>query len=187
MSNHLRGSRRLKVINNWLNGKEDDEWEVFPSRTEGKYIVRPRKESLTKPSNENNIEVKNEETQEESNEVEAEEPKPIIKPKAKPRVKAPPSNTPIYDPTINIEILNQLKLLGEEIKQKREKKEQKQMIKNVVQKQMMKSRQIYPYTQPTYIQEPNEPIEQSIEEPINEPPVNVPMLRRRNNIFSDMI
>lgn len=48
MTSHVRGSKRLKIIQNYLNGKEDDEFEVFPCKTEGKYFVRPRKSSLTK-------------------------------------------------------------------------------------------------------------------------------------------
>ena len=145
MSAHVRGSKRLKIIQNYLNGKEDDEYEVFPTKTEGKYIVRKRTESIAKP---------------------IEEPitKPITKPIEEPVVEpqeieqpiAKPKHTPqqFYDPTINIEILNQLKLLGEEMKNSREKKEQKRMIKEVVNKQIR--RPWYNYMQPQYIQEPND-------------------------------
>ena len=180
MSNHLRGSKRLKVIQDYLNGKEDDNWEVYPSRTEGKYIVRPRKEPLKPTPVPKEQPIKEEPPKEIINEP-IEEPKPVSKPKP-----YQPS-APFYDPTINIEILNQLKLLGEEIKQKREKKEQKRMIKEVVNKQMMKQPR-YQYTQPQYIQEPNvieddEPNNEINEEP---QPIAPPIYRRRNNIFSDM-
>lgn len=173
MSNQVRGSKRLKIIQNYLNGREDPEYEVFPTKTENKYIVRKRKEPLqeqSKPIDENHKEIHTDETNDEP----IEEPKPEKRPKA-----------PVYDPTINLEILNQLKLLGEEIKQKREKKEQKQMIKNVVQKQILKHPR-YHYAQPQYIQTPNEQgdDEDYDEEPIQPPPQQ--MLRRRNNIFQDM-
>ena len=165
MAAHVRGSKRLKIIQNYLNGKEDDEFEVFPTKKEGKYIVRKRTEPIAKPQVE-----------------------PIVKPSVEPPVVeqpiAKPKSTPqpIYDPTINIEILKQLKLLGEEMKSNREKKEQKRMIKEVVNKQMMKQPR-YNYTQPQYIQEPNE-VEQE-EPPEMPPPIQQP-LRRRNNIFSDI-
>ena len=179
MATHVRGSKRLKIIQNYLNGREDDEFEVFPTKKEGKYIVRKRTEPIAKPQVE-----------------------PIVKPSVEPLVEPPtveppvveppvveqpiakPKSTPqpIYDPTINIEILKQLKLLGEEMKSNREKKEQKRMIKEVVNKQMMKQPR-YNYTQPQYIQEPNE-VEQE-EPPEMPPPIQQP-LRRRNNIFSDI-
>ena len=166
MSAHVRGSKRLKIIQNYLNGKEDDEYEVFPTKTEGKYIVRKRTESIAKPIEE-----------------------PIAKLK--------PTPQQFYDPTINIEILNQLKLLGEEMKNSREKKEQKRMIKEVVNKQIR--RPWYNYMQPQYIQESNDKsfdlaqakaceVEQE-ELPNEPPPMQQPITRpyrRRNNIFSDM-
>ena len=165
MSKHLTGSKRLQVIQNYLNGREDPEWNVLPTKKENKYIVKRRTEPLK-------IEQPIEHPIEEPKEQPIEEPKQIAPPPI-----PPPIPKPVYDPTINIEILNQLKLLGEEMKQKREKKEQKRMIKEVVHKQMNKPR--YIYTQP---QEPNE-----IEEEVNEPQIMPqPIYRRRNNIFSDI-
>ena len=218
MSKHLRGCKRLQVIQKWINGVEDPVWDVMPCRTEGKYIVRPRKEPLTK------IEYEEKQTTEEQEQEVAEEqpeclsvakpeclsvakpecvsetkqinkpekfskPKPIKKQINKPESNIQPRNE--YDPTINIEILNQLKLLGEEIKSKREKKEQKRMIKEVVHKQLTKPRREinYNYTEPEYIQQPNIPDEEpqqknesaalSVANPIS--------YRRRNNIFSDIL
>ena len=46
---YLRGSKRLAIIQNWLNGKEDDNWEVLPTKKDGKYIVKAR-ESMPKPA-----------------------------------------------------------------------------------------------------------------------------------------
>lgn len=42
MSKYLRGKKRLQVIHNWLNGRDDPEYEVFPTASEGKYIVTLR-------------------------------------------------------------------------------------------------------------------------------------------------
>lgn len=172
MSKHLTGSKRLQVIQNYLNGREDPEWNVLPTKKENKYIVKRRTEPL-----------KSSQQQEQQQEQPIEEPKPIATPKPIPPPIPKPS-TQAYDPTMSIEILNQLKLLGEEMKKEREKKEQKRMIKEVMQKQMNKPR--YIYTQPQYIQEPNE-IDDD-DEPIEDEPQQVPqpIYRKRNNIFADM-
>ena len=198
MSKHLTGSKRLQVIQNWLNGRDDPEWDVLPTKKENKYIVKRRTEPLSKPQAEPQVE-------EQEVEEPAEEPtKPlptcsqgkVCSAKKIERTKPQSNNSAIFeaasprclrqaeDPTINMEILNQLKLLGEEIKNKREKKEQKRMIKEVVQKQMNKQpRQFYQYTQPQYIQEPSD-IEEP-EEPSPSPPQIQPQpIRRRRNYFS---
>ena len=52
MAAHVRGSKRLKIIQNYLNGKEDDVFEVFPTKKEGKYIVRKRTEPIAKTQEE---------------------------------------------------------------------------------------------------------------------------------------
>ena len=217
MSKRVPQSKRLQVIQKWLNGRDDEEYEVFPTKTEGKYIVRPRKEPLNKPPVEPQSEPAATEPQEEEPTVESTEEPPVkplplalqrgsaLQPKKITRTKSQAQSPQIYsrsevgfaneaastrclrqaeDPTINIEILNQLKLLGEEFKNERAKKEQKKMIKEVVQKQMRKP--YYQYTQPQYIQEPND-IEEP-EEPAPPPPQiqPQPIRRRRNNIFSDM-
>ena len=172
MSKRVPQSKRMQLIDKWLRGIEDEEFEVFPSKTEGKYFVRKRKEPL-KSSQQKDEPIIEEPPKDEPKE----EPKPIS-PQAPPTI--PKSSATVYDPTIGVEILNQLKLLGEEMKQKREKKEQKRMIKEVMQKQMDKRR--YQYTIPQYIQEPNEiDDDEEIDEPLPQP-----ILRRRNNIFSDM-
>ena len=213
MSKRVPQSKRLQLINKWLRGIEDDDFEVFPTKTEGKYIVRPRKEPLVKPPSEPSTEESSIEPQVEEQEVEEPTEEPTIKPPTKSlpkkitRPKPQSNNSAIFeaastrclrqaeDPTINMEILNQLKLLGEEIKSKREKKEQKRMIKEVMNKELYKRNQ---YTQPQYIQEPNFPSGNDIEEepedeptrppPPPPPPQPQPQLirRRRNNIFSDI-
>ena len=47
--------------------------------------------------------------------------------------------SPVVDSTVNLEILEQIKLLGDEIKGQRERKEQKRMIQHELHKQFTKS------------------------------------------------
>ena len=205
---YLTGSKRLQIIQRWLNGVDDPNFEVFPTKKEGKYIVKPRKINLnqtTKDPNEESIEQN--ELKTEQNELEQEpieepkaKPKPMPRPKPIPEPKQTNINThnQFFDPTMSYEILNQLKLLGEEFKAQREKKEQKRMIKEVVQKQITKPRNIYNYTEPNYTQQPNMYSQQLVESSNNETiehqndfnqnDFNQPMFnRRRNNIFADVM
>ena len=178
MTKHLSGSKRLAVIQRWINGHDDPDWEVLPTRKEGKYIVKKRETPIEKVE-------KVEETQEPEEVEEPEEvPEPVQKPiKVKQKVQKPPKNieTSNYDPTINLEILNQLKLLGEEMKTKREKKEQKRMIKEVVNKQIRKPK---PYYVEEYPQIEQPPQQMEIEQPQME--IQPKIYQRRNRIFEDM-
>ena len=182
---YLTGSKRLQIIQRWLNGVDDPEYDVLPTRKEGKYIVKPRKTTMTTDINEESTE----QTEQEQEPIEGLHPGQSLQPKITPKPKQitrPKArqqtniNDQSYDPTINIEILNQLKLLGEEFKLKREKKEQKRMIKEVVQKQIAKPRMQYNYTEPDYTQQPNQD-EEMIEQP------QPTLTRRRNNIFADIM
>ena len=212
MTNYLRGSKRLKIIQNYLNGIEDENYEVFPTKTENKYIVRKRKEAVNiEPSKEEAASTRNlQQAEEPINEEQQKEdvmpieeaastlnlrqPKEPIKPTQPPPryIRKPTSTTSqepmvtpsAYDPTMNFEILNQLKLLGEEIKKERERKEQKKMMKDVFNKQMKKQK-FYAQQQPQYIQEPNI-IENEEEEESKQILQPQPIYRRRNNIFSDI-
>ena len=195
MSKRLSNSKRLQLINKWLRGIDDDEYEVFPCKTEGKYFVRPRKTKLkqtTKNVEEKTIPKEQKELESEQNESEQESiEEPTVKPKTTNEIKSIPkskikqtnltTSNQFYDPTINIEILNQLKLLGEEFKMEREKKEQKRMIKEVVHKQITKPKMQYNYTDPDYTQQPNQDVE-IIEQPIT----CTTLTRRRKNIFADV-
>lgn len=161
MSKHLTGSKRLAVIQRWINGHDDPDWEVLPTRKQGKYIVKKRETPIE--------EEKEEKTPEnEENEVfEEEEEKPKMqKQKSKKLTKSQE-----IDPMINLEILNQLKLLGDEIKRKREKKEQKRLIEEVISKKTPAPKQAPPPPPP--IQE-----EEYYESPIPR--------QRRNRIFDDI-
>ncbi|KAK8887165.1 hypothetical protein M9Y10_038203 [Tritrichomonas musculus] len=115
----IPNSKILQVIKNWINGREDELFEVFPTKKENKYIVRERKQPLK--------------------EKPVEEPKPIEEEHNFPP--PPPSND------INYEILSELRALGQEMKLKREKKEQKKMIKEVMNKELNKRNPV-PVSQP---------------------------------------
>ena len=47
-SEYLRGTKRLAIIQKWLNGLEDENYEVLPTRKEGKYIVKKREQKIDK-------------------------------------------------------------------------------------------------------------------------------------------
>ena len=186
MSKRIPQSKRLQLINKWLRGIEDDDYEVFPTKTDGKYIVRPRKKKEHIEESDEDTNIKSDEDPiEEKIEEQIEEPK--TQPKQKIKVKSQMNQT--YDPTINIEILNQLKLLGEEIKAKRKKKEQKRIIKEVIQKQINKHPSHYLTSQNNTV----ESVSNIEDEAINDEPnpkqqeQSFYQPRRRNNIFSDLM
>lgn len=193
MSKRISGGKRLQVIQNWLNGKDDDEWEVFPTKTEGKYFVKPRKNKLKRDNNNDSTEiVPSEKTQhisqnDTSTDSDEYEQQSITSPKRKSKNKHSQYSYE-YDPTVNIEILNQLKQLGEEMKNKREQKEQKRIIKEVFQKQMAKRSIFQPniqYDYPYPIQQ-EEQDEEDEQQPINNIVAPNNIIRRRNHIFADL-
>lgn len=211
MSKRISGAKRLQVIQNWLNGRDDDEWEVFPTKTEGKYFVKPRKQhhdvtpqdepsatpqddSLATPQVDSSATLQ-------VDSLATPKVVPVASSMSTPKVVpvAPSMSTPQvdssatihkqsnYDPTINIEILNQLKLLGEEMRNntKRDRKATKRMIKNVVKRQIGKPRT--PFND--YSQEPVSQSKSSFNDYSQEPnPVSQPRPQmRRNNIFADVV
>ena len=167
MTQYIKGTKRLAIIKRWLQGIDDPEYDVLPTRKEGKYIVKKRETNITtKPENEGHSpETKSLDTNEpqidDTNEIdksieqdnitdetiEKEPIKPIAKKQPK-QIKKTTTKTitqsipkqvakqSTLDSTVNLEILEQLKLLGDEIRGKRERKEQKQLIKHVVEKQL---------------------------------------------------
>ena len=142
MSNYVRGLKRQQIIERWLRGYDDPEFEVFPTKKEGRYVVKKRIEPL---ESKKELEEGSDEEVSEGCDEAVEEPtsKLVSIPAPKPRAsRAAPKRIPQTthpDTTVNIEILEQLKLLGEEMKQQRKKKEQKEVIKHAVQKQFNKN------------------------------------------------
>lgn len=162
MSKQIRGSKRLAIIQRWLQGHDDENYEVLPTRTEGKYIVRERKKPVIES---NDDDITNESNDNEATDDDYEEP----------QIPTRHRRTKTNDPTINYEILDELKRLGEEMKINRQRKEQKQLMKEVFRKQMNKQ-----YQQPSISYN-----DYSNENNINEN-IEATIPRRRNNIFADM-
>lgn len=159
MSKYVKGLKRQQIIQRWLQGIDDKEYEVFPTKVENKYIVKKRVEPLPESNelvDEQVDEPVTEKVDEQVDDTVTEEVKPPQTPKptqSKKTVTNPKpkrirertinledrrSDSNPADLTVSYEILNQLKELGNELKQQRIKKEQKSMIKQVVQKQMTK-------------------------------------------------
>ena len=209
MTQYIKGTKRLAIIKRWLQGIDDPEYDVFPTRKEGKYIVKKRETNITtKQQNEPEID----DTNEQENEVEdsndnsitqdnitdetiekekwnssASEPiKPIAKKQPK-QVKKTSTKTitqsipkqvakqSTLDSTVNLEILEQIKLLGDEIRGKRERKEQKQLIKHVVEKQLSKKK---PQAQ-KYLQSQEDDYDYYSEEEEQQQPIFKSRIKRR--------
>lgn len=209
MTQYIKGTKRLAIIKRWLQGIDDPEYDVLPTRKEGKYIVKKRETNITtKQQNEQ----ENDDSNDNANEVEdsndnsitqdnitdetiekekwnssASEPiKPIAKKQPK-QVKKTSTKTitqsipkqvakqSTYDSTVNLEILEQIKLLGDEIRGKRERKEQKQLIKHVVEKQLSKKK---PQAQ-KYLQSQEDDYDYYSEEEEQQQPIFKSRIKRR--------
>ena len=178
MSKYVRGVKRNQIIQRWLQGIDDPDYEVFPTKKEGKYIVKSRTNPIKSDMNEQSVDdTQNELSYENTNETSdhmtetndydddsiflkgnLHSQREVCKAKSKkqemtplPRiqrsVKQLPNRSPMTkvsptmsDSTINLEILEQLRSLGEELRNDRFKKEQKNFIKQVVNKELSKSR-----------------------------------------------
>ena len=138
----VRGKKRMEIIKNFLEGKDDPKYEVIPTVTEGKYFVRPRKDKKDCSEGEEQSEGEEEEIQEKQKLKHEQKLKQKQKPEQKQKLESKPETSfqQIYDPTISYQILEQLRLLGEEQRLKREKKEQKKLVKYQIRKQL-KSRE----------------------------------------------
>ena len=166
----VRGKKRMEIIKKFLEGEEDPDYEVIPTVTEGKYFVRPRKDkgsksksqkTKRKTEDDNKITDKSDEQSDEQsdddvNDEAIEEQKQkqnglseplrdkVPKKKKEPKLKqqvVKKSEQVLYDPTISYQILEQLKLLGEEQRLKRTKKEQKKLVKHQIRKQLKQKEQ----------------------------------------------
>lgn len=154
-SKYVRGVKRNQIIQRWIQGIEDPEYEVFPTKKEGKYIVKLRDNKTEKQSVDT---IQNDDTQEDTVEINNQEI-PLVKqiPRRSIRNNDSASDGNVVPQTIhnsevhsqrelytsngiNLEILEQLRNLGEELRNDRFKKEQKQYIKHVVNKELSKSR-----------------------------------------------
>lgn len=187
----IRGKKRQDIIDKWLRGEEDPEFEVQPTRNEGKYIIKPRDSKELKPDNpveENqqkpqvsaNHPPTNAPEQKQADEYEyySEEEEEIPKHVKKTRMK---------NQDIQLEILNQLRILGEDTLRKRAKKERKRETKHMIRKELSRRRQIqysdddYEY----YDEEIEESPRQSYQIPQRIIYKTPTYTRRRLNLLSD--
>lgn len=131
---YVKGVKRNQIIQRWLQGVDDPDYEVFPTKKEGKYIVKLRETPLTDKHEVESI-------VDESNEVPVDEVPVDVTPPNETVKRAPTHKQPTTTTNgINFEILEQLRNLGEELRNDRFRKEQKQYIKHVVNKELNKSR-----------------------------------------------
>ena len=159
----IRGKKREEYVREWLEGKENPDIEVIPTKVEGKYIVRERVKNKNEKSEDQNVNVEgqNLEINNDKNNI---VPENNVTENNVPEPNAPLSNVP--EPNISLEILNQLKMLNEYKMKKLEKKEKKKEIKKVVRKEFIKNKvlvedsddddvvNIPPEPQKIYVQKP---------------------------------
>ena len=141
----VRGKKRMEIIKKFMNGEEDPDYEVLPTVTEGKYFVRPRREKASEKKRRDKKNYSEEEEINEEYEVKSEtkhkDKKASVfeehtKHQAKQQPRQQMRRDEFYDPTVTYQILEQLKLLGEEQRLKREKKEQKKLVKHQIRKEL---------------------------------------------------
>ena len=207
MSKYVTGMKRNQIIQRWLQGIDDEQYEVFPTKKEGKYIVKQRKQPLIhrdkssdnlngmlESSDNSNVnssdncirdvaagKVSNSNDEPPSQHEEAQPthtPTRIpnrVKQHSTQRTTSPPHQVATHDTTINLEILEQLRSLGEELRNDRFKREQKQYIKHVVNKELSKPRirsKYVPDLLPT--DDIHDPPHESPHDPSHDPPQEPP-------------
>ena len=129
----IRGKKREEYVREWLEGKENPDVEVIPTKKEGKYIVRERVKVEPVKVGEENAEMKDEKSELNNTEKNtAPEPENNIVPE--------PEIIKNNNSGIGLEILEQLKLLNEYKQKKLEKKAKKKEIKKVIRKEFVKNK-----------------------------------------------
>jgi hypothetical protein len=125
------------VIEKFLQGEEDPEWQVKPTSTNGKYIITRRKVQLEPVEHSEEKPTEEEKPPEEEKKIEPEKPKKI-EPPPEPKIPYPSQPLPISQPILGneyaIEILNELRAMGENKRKREAKREQKKEIKRQVRK-----------------------------------------------------
>lgn len=64
---YIRGTKRLAIIQKWLRGQDDPDFEVLPTRKEGKYIVKRRDKSDSKTNEKSDDKSKDEKSDSKAN------------------------------------------------------------------------------------------------------------------------
>jgi hypothetical protein len=160
MSRKLQGKKREDVIQRWLAGEEDAIWEVKPTKTQDKYILRqrdqpnpPSDETLESPEMEDKGQEQGQ-GQEQGippppppSKTSAPKPTQVLRPPPPPppqsvtkpkkqKFDVTPSRQPIINDDIATQILNELRAMGEERHERRAKKQQKKEIKRQIRKEL---------------------------------------------------
>ena len=198
MSNNIRGLKRQSIIDNWLNGVEDPNFEVVPTRAEGKYIVKQRtgsnKPLMTENMNNGPSEPQIASKQDDNSQTAA---LGSVEGDNRPRLEAnnstnkavsaendkneeeeettmesPMQNYVSFDRELTNEILNQLKLINDDRRARDEKKQKKKELRRAIHKEFARSRVM---VEDSSDEEPPQPI--IVERP---PPIRV---RRRLNLL----
>ena len=154
MSSYKR--RRQEIINNWLEGKESEDYDVIPTHTEGKYILRPKKKAVEEVKNteQNNTEqnVSEENVSEENISEENNVKNNVSEENVSERTTSTRESSRTREPVVEKhnykrDILNQLKLMNEsfnafneERRLKKEKKQKKKEMKQLIHKEFVKNR-----------------------------------------------
>jgi hypothetical protein len=145
----LTKKERQAIIDRWLNDEEDDEYEVVPMKTrKGKFIVRHRSsiranlqtEHKTEPKVERTVHSENEDENEDTNEksqaqsqVQNEKSQKYINDLRSTRIKDSQTKSKNKRNELGVlpEILEHLKVLGDDIKRRQQKKDIKHEIKHI--------------------------------------------------------
>jgi hypothetical protein len=152
MSKKLTGKMRGELIRKWLAGEEDAFWHVKPTKTDGKYIISPRRNGANEESQSQEQSESEDENAEEPapDQTELYEETPAQKPPPKAKtVSAPSAGKPLLNGDVTMEILNQLRILGEERREREIRKRRKAEIKAELAKQLSRRGRVQ-FTQPEY-------------------------------------
>lgn len=155
MSKYLRGKKRDAVINNWLQGIEDPNFEIIPTSS-GKYIVRNRENAnvnVNVNTDDENAKSDDENVNTDDENVNSEDEIPKVKKNTK-VVKTKSANKSnigksqftskriLQNPDTETKILEYLEFIGNEMKKKKEKKKLDKHIKHVLEKKLSKNQQV---------------------------------------------
>ena len=169
----IRGKKREEYVREWLEGQENPDVEVIPTKKEGKYIVRERVKNSVAETEDQNTKTQDEKTELNNTEKNTAPEPEIIK----------DDNAEIIKNNngIGLEILEQLKLLNEYKQKKLEKKAKKKEIKKVIRKEFVKNKVLVENSdesdEETVYVPPPEPQKIYIQKP---PPIRT---RRRINLL----
>lgn len=183
----IRGLKRQEIIDNWLNGEEDPNFDVIPTRIEGKYIVK-QKSLISSPAMQitnNNLPETQVASQKDdkSKSAESGDDNNISDetPDEEPANHEPDNSVKSYvsfDRELTNEILNQLKMINDDRKALYEKKQKKKELRRAIHKEFARSRVMVEGSSDDEAPTPPAPPQQPIY--VERKPI---MVRRRLNLI----